>query len=89
MILFPWSVGVKDNRKTLLCKRGCETCERLSLLFAIAPSRWCSPTLTEFIHVSANNIRPQQYERCCKILTLEKVRVGFGCKKKNQEFEER
>jgi len=47
-----------------------------------------APTLTEFIHVSANNMRPQQYEFLCRIPTLEKVRVGFGSKKKNQKFEE-
>jgi hypothetical protein len=49
---------------------------------------WSAPTLTEFIHVSANNMRPKQYERLCEVSTLEKVRVGFGSKKKNQEFEE-
>jgi len=47
-----------------------------------------APTLTEFIHVSANNMQPQQFERLCKISTLERVRVGFGSKKKNQEFEQ-
>ena len=48
---------------------------------------WSSPSLTEFIHVSANNMQPEQYEGIGKISTLERVLVGFGSKKKNQQFE--
>jgi hypothetical protein len=48
---------------------------------------WSSPSLTEFIHVSANNMQPEQYEDLDKISTLERVLVGFGSKKRNQEFE--
>ena len=48
---------------------------------------WSSPSLTEFIHVSANNMRPEQYEGIGKISTLERVLVGFGSKKKNRQFE--
>jgi hypothetical protein len=48
---------------------------------------WSSRSLTEFIHVCANNMQPEQYEDLDKISTLERVLVGFDSKKRNREFE--
>jgi len=46
-----------------------------------------SPSLREFTHVSAENMRPEQYAHLSKILTLQSVLVAFGSRKKNQQFE--
>ncbi|HXT76942.1 MAG TPA: hypothetical protein VN780_11680 [Candidatus Eisenbacteria bacterium] len=46
-----------------------------------------SPSLQEFIHISAQNVRPAQYEDLPGIKTLRNVLVGFGSRKKNQQFE--
>ncbi len=46
-----------------------------------------SPSLREFIHVSATNMSLEQYDQLSKIPTLKSVLVGFGSKKKNQQFE--
>jgi hypothetical protein len=46
-----------------------------------------SPSLREFTHVSAANMRPEQYAHLSKIPTLQSAFVGFGSKKKNQQFE--
>ena len=45
-----------------------------------------APVLTEFIHVSAQNMQPEQYADLAKIPTLKRVLVGFGSRKKNQEL---
>jgi Leucine-rich repeat (LRR) protein len=41
-----------------------------------------SPSLQEFIHISAQNIRPAQYEDLPGIKTLRNVLVGFRHRKK-------
>jgi hypothetical protein len=46
-----------------------------------------SPSLREFIHVSVQNMKPEQYENLPRIKTLREVLVGFGSRKRNQEFE--
>ncbi len=46
-----------------------------------------SPSLREFIHVSARNMKPEQYVDLPRIKTLKEVLVGFGSRRKNQEFE--
>ena len=43
--------------------------------------------LEEFIHTSAQNMRPTQYEVLQKIPTLKRVLVGFGSDKKNKTLE--
>ena len=45
-----------------------------------------APALTEFIHVSAQNMQPKQYADLAKIPTLKSVLVGFGSSKKNREL---
>jgi hypothetical protein len=46
-----------------------------------------SPSLQEFIHVSAHNIELTQYADLVRMATLERVSVGFGNRAKNQRFE--
>jgi hypothetical protein len=46
-----------------------------------------SPSLQEFIHISAQNIRPAQYEDLPRVKTLRNVHIGFGSGKKNQQFQ--
>jgi hypothetical protein len=46
-----------------------------------------SPSLREFTHVSAANMRPERYAHLSKIPTLRSVLVAFGSRKKNQQFE--
>ena len=45
------------------------------------------PALEEFIHVAAQNIRPEQYRDLLDNPTLRELLIGFGNKHKNQEFE--
>jgi hypothetical protein len=46
-----------------------------------------SPSLQEFIHVAAHNIKLRQYADLVRIAKLEWVSVGFGNRVKNQQFE--
>ena len=47
-----------------------------------------APALEYFSHVSAQNISLQQYKDLLPMPTLKRVHVGFGSRKKNNEFEE-
>jgi len=46
-----------------------------------------SPSLEEFLHVSALNVSPEKYEPLVKIKTLKYASVGFGSDKKNKILE--
>ncbi len=46
-----------------------------------------APGLEQFIHISARNIHPEQYESLLAKQSLREVTVGFGSKQKNQRFE--
>jgi len=46
-----------------------------------------APALEQFIHVAAQNIRPEQYQDLLDNPTLRELLIGFGNKRKNQEFE--
>jgi hypothetical protein len=45
-----------------------------------------APALEEFIHVSAQNIRPEQYVGLMRMPSLRRLVVGFGSRKKNDDF---
>jgi hypothetical protein len=47
-----------------------------------------APALEEFSHFSAQNIAPQKYTDLLKMTTLKSVRVGFGSRRKNEDFAE-
>ena len=46
-----------------------------------------APALEEFVHVSANNMRPEQYTDLLNMPRLREILIGFGSQRKNQEFE--
>jgi len=46
-----------------------------------------APALEQFIHVAAQNIRPEQYLDLLDNPTLRELLIGFGNKRRNQEFE--
>lgn len=48
-----------------------------------------APALEEFLHVSAQNIQPEQYHGLLNMPSLRAILVGFGSQQKNQEFEKR
>jgi hypothetical protein len=43
--------------------------------------------LEEFIHLSAQNIQPEQYRALLDIPSLQTILVRFGSQQKNQEFD--
>jgi hypothetical protein len=45
-----------------------------------------APTLEEFVHISAQNIPPEMYNDLMLMPTLNYLHVGFGSRKKNDEF---
>jgi hypothetical protein len=45
--------------------------------------------LEEFVHVAAQNIRPEQYYDLLGKRSLREIQIGFGSRSKNQEFESR
>jgi hypothetical protein len=45
-----------------------------------------APVLEEFSHFSAQNIDPAKYIDLLKMASLKSVRVGFGSRKKNEDF---
>jgi hypothetical protein len=47
-----------------------------------------SPSLEEYIHVCAQNMKPAQYAELLKHKTLKKALFGFGSDKKNKEIED-
>jgi hypothetical protein len=47
-----------------------------------------APVLEEFSHFSAENAAPEQYTDVLRMPTLKSVRVGFGSRRKNEDFEE-
>jgi Leucine-rich repeat (LRR) protein len=46
-----------------------------------------APSLEQFIHVSAQNILPEEYARLLSNPNLRELAVGFGSQRKNQEFD--
>ena len=46
-----------------------------------------APALEQFVHVDARNIRAEQYKDLPDKSSLQELHVGFGSKKKNQQFE--
>jgi Leucine-rich repeat (LRR) protein len=47
-----------------------------------------APALEEFIHVSAQNMKVEDYKHLLEIPTLKRVLVGFGSDRKNQSLED-
>jgi hypothetical protein len=47
-----------------------------------------APALEEFIHVSAQNIRPEQYVDLMRMPSLRRLVVGFGSHRKNEDFKD-
>jgi hypothetical protein len=47
-----------------------------------------APALEQFIHVAAQNMRPEQYTDLMKKPSVREMLVGFGSKRKNREFEQ-
>jgi len=47
-----------------------------------------APVLEEFSHFSAQNVAPEMYSDLLKMTSLKSVRVGFGSRKKNEDFAE-
>ena len=45
-----------------------------------------APALEEFIHISAQNIQPEMYRDLMSMPSLKYVHVGYGSRKKNEEF---
>jgi hypothetical protein len=45
-----------------------------------------APALEEFLHISAQNIQPEMYKELMSIPSLKYVSVGYGSRKKNEEF---
>jgi hypothetical protein len=77
-------IAVSDVSKLLKLRRiYFENMKALADVSALSQS----PSLREFTHVSAANMRPEQYAHLSKILTLQSVLVAFGSRKKNQQFE--
>jgi len=46
-----------------------------------------APALEELVHISAQNIPPEKYKDLMLMPTLRRLRVGFGSRRKNEEFE--
>ncbi len=46
-----------------------------------------APALEEFLHVSAHNMAPEQYQQLLYIETLRRALIGFGSDKKNKTME--
>lgn len=46
-----------------------------------------APALEEFIHISARNFSPSQYEGLLRHPTLRSMLVGFGSDRKNRALE--
>ena len=45
-----------------------------------------APALEEFLHISAQNIQPEMYKGLMSMASLKYVHVGYGSRKKNEEF---
>lgn len=45
-----------------------------------------APALEEFVHISAQNIEPETYKDLMSMPSLKYVHVGYGSRKKNEEF---
>jgi hypothetical protein len=45
-----------------------------------------APALEEFLHISAQNIQPEMYKDLMSMQSLKYVHVGYGSRKKNEEF---
>jgi len=45
-----------------------------------------APALEEFLHISAQNIQPEMYKDLMSMPSLKYVDVGYGSRKKNEEF---
>jgi len=45
-----------------------------------------APALEEFLHISAQNIQPEMYKDLMSMPNLKYVHVGYGSRKKNEEF---
>ena len=46
-----------------------------------------APCLEDFVHISAQNMQPEQYETLLGVPTLKRVSVGFGSVRKSRSFE--
>lgn len=77
-------IAIPDLSK--LCKLRRVYLENLKALVDVSALSQ-SPSLREFIHVSAQNMKPEQYAYLLKSPTLQTALVGFGSKKKNTAFE--
>jgi hypothetical protein len=47
-----------------------------------------APALEEFLHLSAQNIQPKMYKDLMSMPSLKYLNVGFGSRKKNEEFKD-
>lgn len=45
-----------------------------------------APALTEYLHVAANNMQPEDYVPLLENASVRKVRIGFGSNRKNELF---
>ncbi len=45
-----------------------------------------APALEEFLHISAQNVQPEMYKDLMSMPSLKYVHVGYGSRKKNEEF---
>ena len=45
-----------------------------------------APALEEFLHISAQNIKPEMYEDLMSMPSLKYVSVGYGSRRKNEKF---
>jgi hypothetical protein len=59
--------------------------ENLKGLTDVSAIRY-APALEEFLHISAQNIQPEMYKDLMSMPTLKYVHVGYGSRKKNEEF---
>lgn len=68
-----------------LCKLRRLHLEKLKGLKDVSAIRH-APALEEFLHISAQNIQPEMYKDLMLMPTLKYVHVGYGSRKKNEEF---
>ena len=45
-----------------------------------------APALSEYLHIAANNLQPEDYVPLLENATVKKIRIGFGSKRKNERF---
>jgi hypothetical protein len=59
--------------------------ENLKSLRDVSTIRY-APALEEFLHISAQSVQPEMYKDLMSMPSLKYVHVGYGSRKKNEEF---